>query len=293
VIASELAPLKLNLFLHIIGRRADGYHLLQSLFVFADIGDRIDYTPSGAPLTLEIVGPFAAQLGPDPNNLVLRAARLLNAAPTGKLTLDKQVPVASGLGGGSADAAATLRLLNRLWHCGHSNDALRQLGGQLGADVPACIDSSAAYVSGIGDELAPAGRCERLPILLVNPGVATATPAVFAAYRALARDFTHALPGWPQAPVGWAKCQNDLDAAAQSVAPVILETLEALGGALGARLARMSGSGASCFAMFDSPEAASAAARQLAARHPGWWIRTATIHAPKALLQPQTDASSV
>jgi 4-diphosphocytidyl-2-C-methyl-D-erythritol kinase len=286
VTVTELAPLKLNLFLHVVGRQADGYHLLQSLFVFADIGDKIGYQASDTPLKLEISGPFAHQLSAAPSNLVLRAARLLKPSPTGVLKLDKQLPVASGLGGGSADAAATLRLLNRLWGCDQSPDTLRQLGAQLGADVPACIDSRAAYVSGIGDELAPAGQLVRLPILLANPGVATATPAVFAAYRALGSDFAPALHGWPNPSLSWTACQNDLDAAAQAVAPEILTTLQALKVAPGALVARMSGSGASCFAVFESPEAATAAERQLSASHPDWWLRTAQVRAPAAQFQP-------
>jgi 4-diphosphocytidyl-2-C-methyl-D-erythritol kinase len=277
---SELAPIKLNLFLHIVGRRADGYHLLESLFVFADVGDRISYAPSAAPLSLDIVGPFAAQLRAEPDNLVLRAARLLKHAPTGTLTLDKQVPVASGLGGGSADAAATLRLLNRIWQCGHSSDALRQLGAALGADVPACIDSCAAYVSGIGEHLAPASETQELAIVVANPGIATATPTVFEAYRRQGSDFSAPLPVWPPASASWPDCQNDLAAPAQAVTPEITTLIQRLAELPGAQMILMSGSGASCFALFPTRAQAAAAAQILSSRYPQWWITDALIKAP-------------
>ncbi len=283
---SELAPIKLNLFLHIVGRRDDGYHLLQSLFVFADVGDHISYTPSDAPLSLEIAGPFAAQLSAEPSNLVLRAAHLLSSAPTGRLILDKQVPVASGLGGGSADAAATLRLLNRAWQCGHSTDALRTLGASLGADVPACIDSVAAYVTGIGDELSPASPTEDQAILVANPGAATATQAVFNAYRSQRRSFSPSLPGWPCPTLPWPDCHNDLAGPAQSVTPEIELILQMLADMPGARFARMSGSGATCFALFPSLMEAKQAAHQLATNYPHWWIKAVQIKAPIVKLQP-------
>jgi 4-diphosphocytidyl-2-C-methyl-D-erythritol kinase len=277
---TELAPLKINLFLHVVGRRADGYHLLQSLFVFADIGDTINYTPTSEPLTLDITGPFASQLQADQDNLVLRAARLLNPVGTGRLQLNKQAPVAAGLGGGSADAAATLRLLNRLWQCNKSEADLRALGAALGADVPACIASRPVLTSGIGDELQELRPGLALPLLLVNPLVPTSTPAVFKAYRDLGGDFSPSLPGWPGTIPSWQDCCNDLVEAAKAVTPEINNVIELLMEKKGMQKARMSGSGASCFALFDTPSNAEYAAAALQKEQPGWWIRTAAAFAP-------------
>jgi 4-diphosphocytidyl-2-C-methyl-D-erythritol kinase len=278
----EFAPLKLNLFLHVTGRRSDGYHLLESLFVFANIGDRISYAPSNEPLSLNIVGPFAGQLPDDPDNLVLRAARLLRPVSTGILTLDKQVPVASGLGGGSADAAATLRLLNRVWQCGQSEDQLRQRGSKLGADVPACIASRSVYVSGIGDALHDIDQHQTLYLLLANPGIATSTPKVFAAYRTLDTGFTAPMPGWPQPERGWQQCRNDLTQAAEATTPEITQILQMLEKIPAAKLVRMSGSGASCFALFDHANEAQQAAERLKYAQPDWWVRSGQAGTPSS-----------
>jgi 4-diphosphocytidyl-2-C-methyl-D-erythritol kinase len=276
----EHAPLKINLFLHVTGRRADGYHLLQSLFVFADFGDQIHYTPSDAPLSLEIVGPFAPQLATDPGNLVLRAAAMLRSAATGRLVLDKQVPVASGLGGGSADAAATLRLLNRAWQCGHDDDALRTLGAQLGADVPACIASAPCFVSGIGDALYPTEQGGGLHLVLANPGIATSTPSVFKAYKDLDSPFAPSLAHWPAPSQNWTECSNDLTAAAIHTTPEINVILQYFKEFSGANYVRMSGSGASCFAIFASAAAANQAAKAARLRHPNWWVQVAKTTGP-------------
>jgi 4-diphosphocytidyl-2-C-methyl-D-erythritol kinase len=281
---TELAPLKINLFLHVVGRRADGYHLLQSLFVFADVGDVISYTPSRDPLTLDVVGPFASQLQAEPDNLVLRAARLLNPAPTGRLQLDKQAPVASGLGGGSADAAATLRLLNRQWQCGKSEADLRALGAALGADVPACIGSRPVLAAGIGDELKEHPPGQVLSVLLVNPGISTSTPAVFKAYRDWGSNFSPTLPHWPDIMPDWWVCQNDLAAAAKSITPDISIIIEQLRAIKAVKLVRMSGSGATCFAVFASPVQAEASAAILQQQYPHWWIKMANITAPLGLI---------
>jgi 4-diphosphocytidyl-2-C-methyl-D-erythritol kinase len=268
----ELAPLKLNLFLHIVGRRPDGYHLLQSLFIFADAGDRIIYEASEEPLRLEIEGPFAASLGIEPDNLVLRAAHLLSTSPRGILILDKQVPVAAGLGGGSADAAATLRLLNRAWRCGYDVAALRQMGAQLGADVPACIESRPVYVGGIGEDLTPASIRQPLPLLVVNPGIATATPAVFAKYREAKTVFSPLLTDWPRPTMNWQSCKNALEQPAIKIVPEIQTVLERLKAQPGSDAVRMSGSGASCFATFDSIEHLKNAQKQLKTDKPAWWV---------------------
>ncbi len=256
------APAKVNLYLHVTGRRADGYHLLDSLAVFPDVGDVLTAAPADA-LSLHVEGPFAAGLAGEADNLVLRAARALGVAGA-RLVLEKNLPIASGIGGGSADAAAALRLL------GADRADLPALALGLGADVPVCLASRPARMQGIGEILLPAPALPPVGIVLVNPGVAVATPAVF---RARAPGFTPpaALPGgWPDAAAmaaDLAACTNDLQAAAISLCPAIAEVLDALSGAL---FARMSGSGATCFALFADADAARAAAAGLA--RPDWWV---------------------
>lgn len=198
---SEFAPAKVNLYLHVVGRREDGYHLLDSLVAFAAVGDRLTVSPADV-LSLAVTGPFAAGLVGEADNLVLRAARALAAEggvrAAGRMVLEKNLPVSSGIGGGSADAAAALRLLSRFW--GLEPGVARALAAGLGADVPACLASRTARMSGIGDVLAPARKLPRMGIALVNPGVAVATPSVF---RTRAGPFSGSarLPGqdWPDA----------------------------------------------------------------------------------------------
>ncbi len=270
----EAAPAKINLALHVLGRRADGYHLLDSLVVFADAGDVLHAEPADG-LALALIGPFAADLTGETDNMVLRAARLLAAsagiAPRARLTLDKRVPVASGIGGGSADAAAALRLLSRLWRLDPSRAELAALALRLGADVPVCLDRRAARMSGIGETLAPAPGLPECGLVLLNPGVAVATASVFAA-RGAAYSVPLALPpAWLDAAAmaaDLARMGNDLQAPAQALQPVIGAALAALRDA-GSLLARMSGSGATCFGLFANPRAAEAAAARL--RRPGWW----------------------
>lgn len=268
---AEFAPAKVNLALHVLGRRADGYHLLDSLVVFAAVGDVLRAEPADA-LTLEVSGPFAAALF-EPDNLVLRAARRLaetaGIVPRARLVLDKRLPVASGIGGGSADAAAALRLLARLWHLPPTP---AELALALGADVPVCLDCMAARMSGIGESLAPAPRLPPCGLVLVNPGVAVATADVF---RVRTGPFSDplALPaGWPGAAAMAAdlgRRGNDLEAPAVTLAPAIGTVLTALRALPGVLLARMSGSGATCFALFATAEEARAAAAGIA--RPGWW----------------------
>ncbi|MCR9220081.1 MAG: 4-(cytidine 5'-diphospho)-2-C-methyl-D-erythritol kinase [Alphaproteobacteria bacterium] len=280
----RFAPAKINLSLKVLGRRADGYHLLDSLVAFADIGDWVTAAPSDR-LTLEIVGPQAAGLvGADPSdNLVLRAAaalrRLAGVEAGAALTLEKRLPVASGIGGGSADAAAALRALTALWGIDPPAERLAALALDLGADVPVCLTGRPARMTGIGGRLetvAPLPSDPPAGLVLLNPGVATPTGAVFAA---LAGRFS-AAPDAPAAlgptaadlatalkPLG-----NDLTAPAIATTPVIAETLAALDAAPAARYAALSGSGATCFALFDDRAAAAAAADALAAAHPGWWV---------------------
>jgi 4-diphosphocytidyl-2-C-methyl-D-erythritol kinase len=271
----ELAPAKVNLFLHVTGKRADGYHLLDSLAVFAGIADRITFAPSDT-LTLALTGPFAASLADGDDNLVLRAAQLLAAEnggrPVGALGLDKRIPVASGIGGGSADAAAALRLLRRNWRVSVEDAVLDRIAVRLGADVPVCLQGQPMRMSGVGEILAPAPRLPACGLLLVNPGVPLSTVSVFRA-RAGGYSAPAVLPeGWATAgdmAAGLAGLTNDLETTAIELVPAISDVLRAIEGSSGCLLARMSGSGATCFGLFGSAEKAEAAAEALA--RPGWW----------------------
>jgi 4-diphosphocytidyl-2-C-methyl-D-erythritol kinase len=265
---AEFAPAKVNLFLHVTGRRENGYHLLDSLAVFPAVGDRLEAAPAEE-LNLVITGPFGGTLAAEPDNLVLRAARALAPGKGATLKLHKNLPVASGIGGGSADAAAALRLLDRLW--GIEAD-LRGIAATLGADVPVCVASRAARMGGIGEILRPAPALPPCGILLVNPGVAVPTPAVFKA-RQGAFSAPASLPAsWSTAAAMAADLKtltNDLQAPAIALQPVIGEVLATLAALPGALLARMSGSGATCFAIFPTPATATAAAASIA--QPNWW----------------------
>ncbi|PZP40308.1 MAG: 4-(cytidine 5'-diphospho)-2-C-methyl-D-erythritol kinase [Azospirillum brasilense] len=269
--AAEFAPAKVNLFLHVTGRREDGYHLLDSLAVFAGVGDELTASPAEA-LTLEIDGPEGGALAAEPDNLVLRAARLLaesHGVPGGAtLRLTKRLPVASGIGGGSADAAAALRLLSRQWRLALPPEAAVT---RLGADVPVCVASRAARMGGIGEELVPAPRFPTYGLLLANPRIPLSTPAVF---RARAPGFTPPA----ELPASWSdaramagdlrRCMNDLEAPARQLCPAVTEVLSAIASRKDCLLARMSGSGATCFGLFPDPASARAAAESLPS---GWW----------------------
>jgi 4-diphosphocytidyl-2-C-methyl-D-erythritol kinase len=245
----ETAFAKLNLALHVRARQSDGYHRIETIFAFCEDGDLLIAAPAEA-LSLTIVGPFAAALAGEPDNLVLKAARALGA--NAALTLDKRLPVAAGLGGGSADAAAALRLLG--------NVGLEEIARALGADVPACLVSRTARGEGKGDRIEPIELgLSGTPVLLVNPRVPLATAAVFAAWDGIDRG-----------PLGdWWAGRNDLEAPAGKLVPEIGAVLEALGAA---RIARMSGSGATCFGLFESDPERDAAAARIGAAHPGWWV---------------------
>lgn len=273
---TEPAPAKVNLFLHVTGRRADGYHLLDSLAVFGPAADSLEAAPAQA-LTLSVEGPFGAALADGADNLVLRAARALAGAagdpppPGAALRLVKRLPVASGIGGGSADAAAALRLLDRLWGLGSGPDRLSRLAAALGADVPVCVRAVPARMGGVGGDLSPAPALPDCGLLLANPGAALATPAVFRA-RTGAFSAPATLPGrWPDAAAmarDLGRLRNDLEAPATALCPPVGEALRALRALPGCLLARMSGSGATCFGLF----ADAAAARRAAALLPAaWW----------------------
>lgn len=275
----ERAPAKINLYLQVTGRRADGYHLLDSLFVFAGLHDLVSAAPADA-LSLEVDGPEAAGLrGLGDDNHMLRAARAL-AAHAGirkgaALRLTKHIPLAAGLGGGSADAAATLRALNRLWGLNLADAELARIGAGIGADVPAAILSRPQWVRGIGEILTPLPHLPPLHLVLVNPRVALPTAEVFRDYAARGQGFATAhdgnFPADADVLVALLKnLGNDLEPAAKAHAPVIGDVLSRLRAFPHCRLARMSGSGATCFGLFSSPAAASDAAKALAAAH-GWW----------------------
>ena len=275
---TAFAPAKVNLCLHVIGRRDDGYHLLDSLVAFLDIGDRLRAEPA-ASLSLTVDGPEAADLAAvGDDNLVLRAARLLadRAGTTVGATmhLDKHLPVAAGIGGGSSDAAAALRALKRLWRISLDDEALGALGARLGADVPACLYGRAVWVGGIGERLEPAGPLPEAGILLVNPRRALPTAAVFAARRG---PFGHAgrfapMPvDTPGLACALAPCRNDLTEAAIGLVPEIASVLARLCRLPGSLLARMSGAGATCFALFADHAGAERARAIVAAAEPRWW----------------------
>jgi 4-diphosphocytidyl-2-C-methyl-D-erythritol kinase len=273
---SEFAAAKVNLYLRVTGRRADGYHLLDSLAVFAGAGDVILAAPADG-VGLTVTGPEAGALAAEPDNLVLRAARAL-AELTGvregaAITLTKNLPVASGIGGGSADAAATLRALNALWRTGLDAAALRDIAARLGADVPVCVESRPMRMQGIGEVLSPAPGLPEFGLLLVNPRVALPTPAVFGA-RAGGFSPPATLPAHLPDAAGlaaWLRpLGNDLETAAIGLCPAVAEVLAAIAAQPACLLARMSGSGATCFGLFRDAAAAEAAARALPA---AWWRR--------------------
>lgn len=281
---TDLAPAKINLFLHLLGRREDGYHLLESLVGFADAGDGLSLEP-GRPLSLVIEGPMAAGLAAEDDNLILRAGRLFAGAypeaGTGRFHLVKNLPVASGIGGGSSDAATALRLLARLNGIATSDPPLLAVARALGADVPVCLEAQPRLMRGIGHELGPALAFKAEPALLVNPGVAVETRAVFSAIGlAPGERFTPPARGKEPGPAFARERRNDLEAPALALAPEIGGVLAALCGEAGCRVARMSGSGATCFALFDTEAAARAAAEALAARNSHWWVRPCRLQIP-------------
>jgi 4-diphosphocytidyl-2-C-methyl-D-erythritol kinase len=284
---AENAPAKVNLTLRVLGRRADGYHDLESLVAFAEVGDRLSFVPGGE-LALTLRGPNAGQAGKDADNLVLKAAQALAARVAGvglgAFDLDKRLPVAAGLGGGSADAAAALRLLARANNIPADDGRLHDAARVTGADVPVCLDPRPRLMRGIGEILSAPLKLPALPVVLANPGVALPTKSVFAGWK----------PAGPQAPTLdvasltkitsreeylqlLATQANDLESAAIAVEPVIAEVLVALRALAGCRLARMSGSGATCFALFSSAAAAIEAAKALSGKYSQWWVRPSAL----------------
>lgn len=299
---SRLARAKINLFLHVTSRRDDGYHDLQSLVVFADIGDeiRVSGTDDGK-ISLAVSGPFAGDIPTGGDNTVMKAANLLAGLAGGRATgvhieLVKNLPPASGIGGGSADAAATLRALADLWSGNgedtgtkallelwrqvSTDDIMQATARKIGADVPVCIESRAAIMEGIGEKLSPAPTLPPCWLVLACPGVPLPTPAAFAgidgnfsAPAAVDGGFADAgeLARWLE------QTTNDLAPAAARIAPEIGDVIDELGRLDGAALARMSGSGSACFALFADEGAARAGADKLAALKPGWWVKPARV----------------
>ena len=283
---------KVNLSLRVVGRRADGYHDLESVVAFADCADRLTLEPGGE-LMLTTTGPLAAACGDTTDNLVFKAAKLLaEAVPNLKLgafALDKVLPVAAGIGGGSADAAAALRLLASLNNLSLDDPRLRQVALATGADVPVCLFSRACDMTGVGEQLLPL-PLPSMPCVMVNPRVPVATKDVFKALGLRngellvgATDVLEA-PAWPQEGASiadWVEIletvPNDLEAPAMRIEPVIGDVLDALRSSAGVKLARMSGSGATCFAIFGAPNDAHAAAEKIRGDHPGWWVHAGTL----------------
>lgn len=280
---AEFAPAKVNLTLHVLGRRGDGYHELESLVAFADVGDRLTLVPGDA-LSLAVSGPTAQAAGEGADNLVLKAARALadrvDGLRLGRFNLDKQLPVAAGLGGGSSDAAAALRLLARANDLSVGDERVRDAARVTGADVPVCLAPRARMMRGIGEILSDPFALPELPAVLVNPGVAVPTRDVFAALAAppvespaQADDF-FTIDADAAALVSiLAARRNDLEIPAIRIQVVIADVLKALQDSAGCLLARMSGSGATCFGLFGTMAAAQEVARDLSKRQPGWWVK--------------------
>jgi 4-diphosphocytidyl-2-C-methyl-D-erythritol kinase len=280
---AEKAPAKVNLTLRVIGRRADGYHDIESLVAFADVGDALTFSPGGA-LALSVAGPTAAAAGQIADNLVLKAARALaervERLKLGGFALSKRLPVAAGLGGGSADAAAALRLLARANGLAPDDPRLMQAARATGADVPVCLDPRPRFMRGIGDVLSDPLDLPRLFAVLLNPGVAVATKDVFAALAvptAVQTAPAAICTGTAALLDEIARGRNDLEEAAIELEPAIADALAVLRNLPGCRLARMSGSGATCFGLFDSMDAARGAARRLRVGYPDWWVRAAAL----------------
>ncbi|TAN56467.1 MAG: 4-(cytidine 5'-diphospho)-2-C-methyl-D-erythritol kinase [Magnetospirillum sp.] len=280
---SVFAPAKVNLTLHVVGKRADGYHLLDSLVAFAGVGDTLALTPAEG-LGLVVDGPTAASIPTEGENIVLKAARLLaEAAGITKgaaIRLTKRLPVAAGIGGGSADAAAALKGLAQLWQVTLPEDRLHALALSIGADVPVCLAGRPTRMCGIGDRLSPAPALPPAWLVLVNPMVPLHTPAVF---KARTGPFSEADP-LTASPADasalaavLAARRNDLTPAAVSIEPVVGEMLAELASSAGCLLSRMSGSGATCFGLFATAAAAAAAAARLQSARPGWWVAPAEL----------------
>jgi 4-diphosphocytidyl-2-C-methyl-D-erythritol kinase len=288
---TAFAPAKVNLFLHVGPPGADGYHPLCSLMVFADIGDRVSAAPADA-VSLQVDGPFARQAPASPANLVMRAAQALlsrvrRPVEPFSLRLDKQLPVAAGLGGGSSDAGAVLRILPQQLGIAIGDGDLEAIAAELGADGAACLWGRPVLAEGRGERMSPAPRLPALDAVLVNPGVPVSTPAVYRRLDEIGRFGEAAPPGVPdsfespQEVAAWLSLQrNDLEAPAIAVEPAVGLVLETLAGERETLLARVSGSGGTCFALCGSDIEAETLAERLEAMAPHWWIRRCRLGGP-------------
>lgn len=292
--ATRFAPAKVNLFLHVGDRHADGFHDLKSLVVFADVGDRLTFTSSsrgGGEYALELTGPHASGLGSGDENLVVTAARKLSAwagrhhhsvPRSGIISLEKNLPVASGLGGGSSDAAAALLLLAAHWSLPISFEDLDTIAREIGSDVPVCLRASPSWMSGLGETIEAAPPLPTLFLVLVNPMVPVSTAAVFKSLQVRSGAFA---PPWPSRNpelrefAAWLdRTSNDLSAPARQIAPVIMEVECALTATGNCLLARMSGSGATCFGIYPTAEAATEASGQIRRVHAHWWVNACKVY---------------
>jgi 4-diphosphocytidyl-2-C-methyl-D-erythritol kinase len=277
------APAKINLFLHVGERRSDGYHDLESLVVFADVGDELLIEPAKS-FSLALDGPFGGKLANEQDNLIAKAARALGAkagrSPDVRITLTKNLPVASGIGGGSADAAATLRGLVQFWDIKMPHDELHTIAESLGSDVPACLLSETLWMTGRGEGIQPVPGLPPAPLVLVNPGVAVSTAQIFANLKNRVGIGQAAKPKADLSVLALADYfksnRNDLEKPAREIAPAIDEVLQAISHS-GALRTRMSGSGATCFGLFADDKSAEAAAAKIAEDHPDWWVKKARI----------------
>ena len=282
----SLAPAKVNLFLHVGPLAADGYHPLASLVAFADVGDAVTVQPAGR-LSLTVTGPFAGGLNEGDDNLILKALRALGQAtgagdPPLAVALDKQLPIAAGLGGGSSDAGAALKAARDVLGLPLDEEALAGIAAAVGADGPMCLHARAAWAEGRGDRLTFEPRLPPLPAVLINPRLPSPTGAVYRAYD----EGPAAQPDRPRPPGDWAAStvidwlseqRNDLEAPAVALQPVIGEALTAAARLPGVRLVRMSGSGATVFALFDTADQAAAGARRLMQTRHDWWVRPSVL----------------
>lgn len=278
------APAKLNLFLHVGEKRADGFHLLESLIVFVEEADILTIEPAEE-LSLTIVGPFADALKDEPDNLVLRAARALDATLGAAITLEKNLPISAGIGGGSADAGAALRGLSAFWQLKRDQGELSEIAAGIGSDVPACVLSQPVWIEGRGEVVREAGAFPSFELVLVNPNIALTTASVFARLNVRTGIGAMSAPDGKIASI-WdlvtylGDSGNDLELPACSMAPSIDEVLEALAHEPGCVLAQMSGSGPTCFGIFQEGPWARGAAERIVQDHPKWWVRGTHIAPP-------------
>ena len=282
----EAARAKVNLTLHMKGKRRDGYHELESLVVFADVSDELVFTPASED-RLSLEGPFAGLV--DGENLVLKAKRAfaswLGVTVSGDFLLKKNIPVAAGLGGGSSDAAATIRALLKAYDRAEDTKTFIRQSAAIGADVPVCLQDSAAWMCGLGERVTPVSGLTPLPALLVNPGIKLSTAAVFKTLNAKPLQAEEAeappsFPGWrnPREAAVWLnEGRNDLEAPAIALEPAVKKVLDALRRADGCMLSRLSGSGPTCFGIFLSQDAAAEAASEMRRSYPNWWVQATTL----------------